>query len=93
MKHSTMVQVIKSMNAALAAKNLTFCKLSVGDETNFGQEIDSQRFFTEAGVAGLYSKVNAHGYGDSDNRGELASLAAKNGHTLWMDEVYNFTNL
>lgn len=93
MERSTMVEVIKSVHAALEAKNLTFCRLSVADETNIDQELASQKYFTEAGVAGLYSKVNTHGYTDSNNRAELFTQSNKNNHILWMDEVYKILNL
>ncbi|CAL8112944.1 unnamed protein product [Orchesella dallaii] len=89
MERATMVEVIKSAYASLQAKNLTFCTLSVADETEINQELLTQRVFTDAGVAGMYTKVNTHGYSDNgqENRGELFTLAQKNGHTLWMDEV------
>lgn len=60
-ERSTMVEVIKSVNASLQIKNMGFCKLSVADETNFGQEMDTQKYFVKAGISGLYSKVNTHG--------------------------------
>ncbi|ODN00992.1 Endo-beta-1,6-galactanase [Orchesella cincta] len=89
MERATMVEVIKSAYASLQAKNLTFCGLSVADETEINQELLTQRVFTDAGVAGMYTKVNTHGYSDNgqENRGPLFTLAQKNGHILWMDEV------
>lgn len=89
MERSTMVEVIKSVYASLQAKNLAFCSLSVADETEINEELQTQRVFTDAGVAGLYTKVNTHGYSDNgnENRGELFTLAEKNGHILWMDEM------
>lgn len=89
MERSTMVQIIKSVHASLQAKNMDYCTLSMADETEINQELQTQRVFTEAGVAGLYTKVNTHGYSDNgeENRAELFTLADRNKHILWMDEV------
>jgi len=63
--------------------------MHIGCEIEINQELLTQRTFTEAGVAGMYTKVNTHGYSDNgqENRGELFTLAQKNSHVLWMDEV------
>lgn len=85
-----MVSVIQSVHDAIIEKNLTFLKIAVSDETQVNTQIQSYDYFTEAGVASLFSQVNVHGYWDDFevSRKDLLSLkCVKGNHELWMDEM------
>lgn len=90
MERSTMMAVIQALHSSIGEKGMNYVSISVGDETEINQELLTQETFTESGIANLYTKVNTHGYSDNgrENRAPLYTLSKKNGHALWMDEVY-----
>lgn len=91
MNRPTMVSVIESVHKAVVSKNLTFLKVAISDETQINTQIQSYDYFTNAGVADIFSQVNVHGYWDEIevSRRDLLSLKCeKAGHELWMDEMY-----
>ncbi|ODM97364.1 Endo-beta-1,6-galactanase [Orchesella cincta] len=90
MDRPTMVSIIQSVHEAIEAKNMSFLKIAISDETQVNTQLQSYDYFVDAGVSDLFGQVNVHGYWDQVelSRKDLLSMrCSKAGHGLWMDEM------
>jgi hypothetical protein len=85
-----MAAVIKSLAASFEGKNMDYVKIAAFDETMVNVELASQNWLRKQGLSHLISKVNTHGYWDLSiaQRDLLYTASQRDGHRLWMDEVY-----